>query len=287
MATVPERGGPRLSAETQALTAPVDAVIEAATRRTTLRDLVAEGEAAGLAPWSARSRPLIQAQLNPRYRQHLDWPEEWYIHVPGTGVTWRPRAAARAGYPRIQLRAFPSAAEAEAAAQAEWRRYWTQDRKRVLGDDSVISPDVWAEFTVQWNNPADLAALAAWRPKDGHLPLATILRTRDVPASVIGAPVPRRGLDADRGFAMDDWRAQDDALAESDAVWRARAATRPAAETVEPWAHPVAQQWLRTTADVLKVLQDQPAAAAVQAALDAVHTAEHPEMTVRHLWGDV
>ncbi len=283
MATVPERG-PRLSAETQALTAPVDAALDADARRTTLNDLVAEGGAAGLAPWSARSRPLIQAQLNPHHRRHPDWPEEWYIHVPDTGVTWLPRAAARAGYPRIQLRAFPSAAEAEAAAQAEWRRHWTQDRKGHLGPDSVISPDVRAEFIVRWNDPADLAALATWRPEDGHLPLTTILRTRDVPASVIGAPVPRRGLDPDQGFApVFDPRAQDEALAASDAAWHARAAARTPVGAVEPWAHPVARQWLRTTTAVLAAPDLPPAtAAAVQAALDVVHSAEHPDMTVRH-----
>jgi hypothetical protein len=32
-----------------------------------------------------------------------------------------------------------------------------------IGADSVISPEVRAEFAVRWNDATDLAALAAWR----------------------------------------------------------------------------------------------------------------------------
>jgi len=283
MATLPPRG-PRLSADTQALTAPVDAAIDAEARRATLTALLSAPETEAAQPYLERHRPIIQAQLNPVRRQHPDWPEEWYIHVPGTALTWSPRAAARAGYPRPQIRAFPSAAEAEAAAQAAWREHWTE-RKVKIGADSVISPEVRAEFTVRWNDAADLAALAAWRPEDGHLPLATVIRTRDVPADVIGPLVPRRGLDGAHAFPPDavDWDAQDQAVAASDAAWRARSAARAPTGPVEPWRHPVAQNWLRTTATVLAGLQDQPeTAAAVQRALDAVHVSDHPEMTVRH-----
>ena len=284
MATVPPRG-PRLSADTQALTAPVDSAVDAEARRATLTALLAAPDTDAAQPYAERHRPIIQAQLNPHRRQHPEWPEEWYVHVPGTGVTWSPRAAARAGYPRPQIRAFSSAADAETAAQAEWRRHWTEDRKAKIAADSVISPTVRGEFTVRWQDPADLAALAAWRPDDGSLPPATVLRTRDVPASVMGPPVPRRGLDADYAFPAPvvDWDAQDRVLAASDAAWHARTAGPAPTGPVEPWSHPVAQHWLRTTATVLAAVQDQPAiAAAVREALDTVHLPDHLRMTVPH-----
>lgn len=286
MATPPHRG-PRLSAATDALTAPVDAAVDAATRRATLAQLTEEAETLSARPYMDRNRPVIQAQLNPRRRLHPEWPEEWYLHVPGTDITWRPKAAASAGYPRARVAAYPSEAAAEAAAQAAWRAYWTQTRHVALAPDSVISPAVWAEFTVRWGDDGDALALRAWAPADG-LPPRVVIRTRDVPASVIGAPVARRGLDPDTAFPEPwDAAAQDARLSDADAAWRAHADHTGPTAGGDPWTHATAQQWVRSTHRVLRTaaaLPDRTTALRIRAgvmdAVGAVYDKDDPKATV-------
>lgn len=89
-------------------------------------------------PYHPSHQPLVQRQLNPARRLHPDWPEEWYVHVPTSAVTWI-RKAVPPGE-RMQVHAFPSEPEAIADAQAVWARHWSERAAREPAGRKRIAP---------------------------------------------------------------------------------------------------------------------------------------------------
>lgn len=197
-------------------------------------------------------RPVVRAQLNPRHRRHPEWPEEWYARVPGTRLSWSPRDAAALGIaPRdLETPAFPTAAAAEAAAIARWRERW----------QGQVRADAWIlvrreqVFTVDVSQPADLAALDAWRATlpDGVLPDGVLVHYKHAPIpaqSTTVASVPLEDpLDAvrmtwtprdvpERGARRSPAPAPEPAAVElaRRRAWAAESGAAPAAAPPGPW----------------------------------------------------
>lgn len=185
------------------------------------------------------NRPVLRAQRNPRYRRHPEWPEEWYARVPGTPLSWAPPDAVAAGVPiqALETPAFPSAAEAEAAAVARWRERW---RGQVQADacTQVRREQV---FTVDWRA----------RQADGQVPDGVTIPYKHAPTAASPVMSPALPLAdplellgqhwvshdvPERGQARRITRATDPAAVE---LARRRAAASPAPAAVDsgggPW----------------------------------------------------
>ncbi|MHB1612534.1 MAG: hypothetical protein ACYCT0_12675, partial [Sulfobacillus sp.] len=83
----------------------------------------------------------------------------------------------------LTARLYPSAEEAERAAQAIWRQYWTQYRDQLakesqdaMADNAAITVVRQAEFTVDMTNPAHVAQYEFWLAQfpDGLPPHVTV-----------------------------------------------------------------------------------------------------------------
>ena len=133
----------------------VDALVAKTIRAQDAADDTPNGP--GRDPYHPARRPHVRAQFNPVHRLHPDWPEEWYVRVPGTRVTWRPSEVPTGQ--RLELHAFPTREAAEANAVAVWREHWRAQGKtlsdRATPDvvrepvytvkvDEVIGRDAWA-----------------------------------------------------------------------------------------------------------------------------------------------
>ena len=133
----------------------VDALVAETIRAQDAAEATPDGP--GRDPYHPARRPHVRAQFNPVHRLHPDWPEEWYVRVPGTRVTWRPSEVPRGQ--RLELHAFPSREAAEADAVTIWRDHWRAQGKTLsdratpvivsepvytVNVDEVIGPDAWA-----------------------------------------------------------------------------------------------------------------------------------------------
>lgn len=143
-------------------------------------------------PYAVHQVPILRQQWNPRLRRHPDWPEEWFVRVPGTAVTWSRQdlervAQATGARPAMQLVSFPTAAAAEQFAQAVWRRRW----RRVVAADAVVNPIRQHYFTCDPDHPEDDAVFQALQA-ESRLPAGVVLhrrRLRMAPAHPAPRPV--------------------------------------------------------------------------------------------------
>jgi len=128
------------------------------------------------APYDPWNRPAIRQQLNDTRRWHPDWPEEWYVRVPRSLVTWNPDDLTRWGMSgRPKFAAFPSAEEAETFAQQVWRETW----KGRIGKDAVITVNRERVFVYDAARSAsgrsDLEALRTWQASGSQAPGAILV----------------------------------------------------------------------------------------------------------------
>ena len=123
----------------------VDALVAETIRTQDAADEAPEGP--GRDPYHPARRPHVRGQFNPARRLHPDWPEEWYVRVPGTRVTWRP--ADVPARERLELHAFPTPEAAAADAVHVWREHWRAQGKP-LSDratpDVVVEPAYTADL---------------------------------------------------------------------------------------------------------------------------------------------
>lgn len=104
-------------------------------------------------PYYPRHYPMVQRELNPAKRLHPEWPEEWYVHVPTSRVTWK-RQAVPPGE-RLEVHGFPSEEAATADARAVWMRHWTERAAREPVGRRRIAPP-------QANRPVPVLPRAAF-----------------------------------------------------------------------------------------------------------------------------
>ncbi|MCY0884704.1 MAG: hypothetical protein OWV35_02320 [Firmicutes bacterium] len=182
-------------------------------------------------PYQERNRPVVRQQLNPLRRRHPEWPEEWYVRVPGTVYTWAAAEIRRLQRDQVpyRLEARPTVQEAEAFAQEQWRRHWLAVQAgrqhagypaRWLTPDAVINPRRERVFTVA--SPADAAELARWARR---LPAGAIIHRKGVPLPD-GPAAGNRAL-IEEGFDRSAWAVRGEAAP--------RDHGRDAEDPPEPW----------------------------------------------------
>lgn len=138
-------------------------------------------------PYLEQHRPAIRQQLNVQRSRHPDWSEEWYVHVPGTHITWDPRTVPPGQV--MDLQAFPTAALAESFAQETWRTQW----KKALEDTKKPFINPRTEFAYSYNatSPQEVAAYETWATQNTLE--GVLIITRQPPDPVKSPPhQPRR-----------------------------------------------------------------------------------------------
>jgi hypothetical protein len=146
------------------------------------------GSLAKGAPYLDINRPTIRMQARPDLRRHPEWPEEWYVRVPGTPVTWNPKEARAWGHAQNVVRVFPSADEAEAYAVKVWRKRWK------LSDEADIVCRREKAYGVYASRPGDLEKARKWREEHGLGDVLLITHTDPLglekALSLMGEPPP-------------------------------------------------------------------------------------------------
>lgn len=161
--------------------APVDTLALERLSRSVSPDTYAPGARPYLEP----NRPVIREQMNPLRRRHPDWPEEWYVRVPGTVYTW---SAKEVGDGEPVIKAFPSADQAEEFAAAKWRERWQ------LSEESQIEVRRERVFPVLAQRPDEVRAFETFTRDHGGL--------GDVTLVTKGAPLDTTSLS---GQTSTDW----------------------------------------------------------------------------------
>ena len=182
-----------------------DTILEAVNRVEALVDQTIQARDAqedapdgpGRDPYHPARRPHVRAQLNPARRLHPDWPEEWYVRVPGTRVSWRPTEVPRGQ--RLELHAFPSREAAEVDAVNVWRAHW-QSQGKTLSERSAPQIVVEPAYTLRLDEVVgvDPWALLGSLPDGGVLHLkgprpASAPSVSPVPPWVAAVPVELGG----------------------------------------------------------------------------------------------
>ncbi len=133
-------------------------------------------------PYLEHHRPAIRQQLNVQRSRHPDWAEEWYVHVPGTRITWDPRTVPRGQV--MDLQAFPTAAAAETFAQETWRTQW---KKELEGTKKpFINPRTELAYSYNATSLQEVAAYEAWAAQNTLE--GVIIITRQPPDPVKSPP---------------------------------------------------------------------------------------------------
>ncbi len=131
------------------------------------RSITPDTYAPGARPYLEPNRPVIREQMNPLRRRHPDWPEEWYVRVPGTPFTWSAKEVRDGTAPVIQ--AFPSADEAEVFATQKWRERWN------LRDEAQIEVRRERVFPVLAQRPDEIQAFERFTQASGGLGDVTLV----------------------------------------------------------------------------------------------------------------
>lgn len=125
-------------------------------------------EAAKREAYKSEFRPQMWQVLNPRYRRHPDWPEEWWVRVPGTLISWDARDQERFVLPhpqRLRVESYPSESNAAKAAESHWRSAWMANSPAEAApffEENSRAPEVARIFLVDHRYLEDSRALEDW-----------------------------------------------------------------------------------------------------------------------------